>query len=60
MARLISERMQPIMYTKVQSKIIEIRQQKVISDADVADLYGVDTKRVNEAVKNNPDKFPDG
>ena len=59
MARLISERMQPIMYTKVQSKIIEIRQQKVISDADVADLYGVDTKRVNEAVKNNPDKFPD-
>ena len=26
---------------------------------DVAGLYGVDTKRVNEAVKNNPDKFPE-
>ena len=59
MARPIRERMLPIMYSKVQSKIIDIRQYKVISDADVADLYGVDTKRVNEAVKNNPDKFPD-
>ena len=27
-------------------------------DADVAVIYGVETKRVNEAVKNNPDKFP--
>ena len=30
----------------------------VLLDADVAELYGVETKRVNEAVKNNPDKFP--
>ena len=52
MTRPIRERMLPTMYTEVQSKIIEIRQQKVISDADVADLYGVETKRVNEAVKN--------
>lgn len=29
-------------------------------DSDVAILYGVETKRVNEAVKNNPDKFPVG
>ena len=28
-------------------------------DADVAELYGVETKRVNEAVRNNPDKFPE-
>jgi len=28
-------------------------------DADIAELYGVETKRSNEAVKNNPDKFPD-
>lgn len=27
---------------------------------DVAELYGVETKRINEAVKNNPDKFPSG
>jgi hypothetical protein len=29
-------------------------------DADVAEIYGVETKRINEAVKNNPDKFPAG
>ena len=44
---------------EVKNKIIYIRQQEVISDADVAELYGVETKRVNEAVKNNPDKFPE-
>ena len=27
-------------------------------DSDIAQLYGVETKRINEAVKNNPDKFP--
>lgn len=35
-----------------------IRGVPVIADADVAALYGVETKRVNEAVRNNPDKFP--
>ena len=44
---------------EVRNKIICIRQAEVISDADVAELYGVETKRVNEAVKNNPDKFPE-
>lgn len=34
--------------------------RQVILDSDVAALYGVETKRVNEAIKNNPDKFPDG
>lgn len=37
-----------------------IRNQKVILDRDVAEIYGVETKRINEAVKNNPDRFPDG
>ncbi|HLX54079.1 MAG TPA: ORF6N domain-containing protein [Aquella sp.] len=41
-------------------KIIELRNQKVIIDSDVAELYGVETKHVNQAVKNNPDKFPNG
>ncbi len=49
-----------VKYDQVQGKIIEVRNQKVIIDSDVAELYGVETKRVNEAVKNNPDKFPDG
>lgn len=38
--------------------IIEIRGEKVLLDTDVAMIYGVETKRINEAVKNNPDKFP--
>lgn len=40
--------------------IIEIRGQRVLLDADVAVIYGVETKRINEAVKNNPDRFPSG
>lgn len=40
--------------------IIEIRGEQVLLDSDVAVLYGVETKRINEAVKNNPDKFPQG
>lgn len=44
----------------VEDKIIEIRSQHVIIDSDIADLYGIDTKRANEAVSRNPDKFPDG
>ena len=38
--------------------IIEIRDEKVLLDSDLAQIYGVETKRINEAVKNNPDKFP--
>ena len=42
----------------VVEKIALIRGQNVIADADVAELYGVETRIVNQAVKNNPDKFP--
>ncbi len=44
----------------IEEKLIEIRNKKVILDCDVAHLYGIETKRVNEAVKNNPEKFPEG
>ena len=47
-----------IPYTEVENKIAVIRKLQVIADADVADLYGVETRRVNEAVRNNLDKFP--
>ncbi len=46
--------------TEVEEKIILIRDTQVILDSEVAALYGVETKRINEAVKNNPDKFPEG
>jgi hypothetical protein len=42
----------------VQTKIYNIRSIKVMLDSDLAELYGVETKRINEAVTNNPDKFP--
>lgn len=45
--------------TDVRNSIVVIRDMPVIVDADVANLYGVETKRVNEAVRNNPDKFPE-
>ena len=45
---------------EVENRIITLRNQQVILDSDVADLYGVETKRINEAVSNNPEKFPEG
>lgn len=44
----------------IEKKLLIIRNQQVILDSDVAELYGVETKRINEAVKNNPEKFPEG
>ena len=44
----------------IEDKLLEIRNKKVLLDRDVAHLYGIETKRVNEAVKNNPAKFPEG
>lgn len=49
--------MELIPYSEIKEKIIRIREKDVILDFDVAELYGVETKRVNEAVRNNPDKF---
>ena len=43
---------------KIEDKIIIIRNEQVLLDSDVAEKYSVETKRINEAVKNNPKKFP--
>ena len=44
---------------KVENLIYEIRGKQVMLDSDLAKLYKVETKRINEAVKNNPEKFPE-
>ena len=44
----------------IENKILEIRGVPVILDSDVAALYEVETKRVNEAIRNNTEKFPPG
>lgn len=48
------------LFEQVRQRIISLRDCQVILDSAVAELYGVETKRVNEAVRNNPDKFPEG
>lgn len=48
------------LFKEVQEKILFLRNQEVILDADVAQLYGVETREVNQAVRNNPNKFPKG
>jgi hypothetical protein len=48
------------MLQKIENSILEIRGVPVILDGDVAALYEVETKHVNQAVRNNPDKFPPG
>lgn len=45
---------------KTERKIIVVRNIQVILDRDVAELYGVETRDINKAVKNNPKKFPTG
>ena len=43
----------------LETLILTLRQQKVILDADLAGLYGVPNKRLNEQVKRNADRFPE-
>ena len=45
--------------TSISSRILIVRGQKVMIDADLAELYGVRTKALNQAVKRNRDRFPD-
>ena len=43
----------------IENRILTMRGQKVMIDADLADLYGVQTKRLNEQVRRNHERFPD-
>ena len=45
--------------TIIQNKILVIRNQQVMIDRDIAELYGVETKRLNEQVKRNIERFPE-
>lgn len=59
-AKRQEDALMPISIEDVQEKIIVLRGEPVILDMDVAALYGVQTKEINQAVKNNPGKFPFG
>jgi len=47
-----------VMLPRIESRILVVRGQKVIIDADLALLYGVDTRTLNQAVKRNAERFP--
>ena len=48
------------MLQTIENSVLEIRGTLVILDSDVAAFYGVETRELTQAVKNNPDKFPAG
>ena len=52
--------MNPVRVEDIQDMLVELRGQQVLIDADVAKIYGVETKEVNQAVSNNTEKFPEG
>lgn len=58
MAKIIHDDSRLALAVAVRDRLVVLRNVAVLIDADVAALYGVETKRVNEAVRNNPDKFP--
>ena len=47
-----------VQVVKVEQRILLIRGEKVVIDADLAEFYGVPTKRLNEQVRRNKDRFP--
>lgn len=48
-----------ITYKQVENALVTLRGQQVLLDVDVARMYGVETREINQAVRNNPEKFPD-
>lgn len=55
---MISDKRNALMLPRIESRIQVIRGLRVMLDVDLAALYGVPTKRLNEQVKRNRDRFP--
>ena len=49
-----------IKFETLENRLIDYKEHLVLIDRDVAELFGVETKEINKAVKNNPEKFPKG
>ena len=49
-----------VKFSQVEDKIVILRNLPILLDSDVAALYDVETREITQAIKNNPDKFPDG
>jgi hypothetical protein len=55
-----SKKMEIIKFEELENKLIKYNEEFVLVDRDVAQLYGVETREINQAVLNNLDKFPEG
>jgi hypothetical protein len=53
-----TKRIPPLNTDSVSRRIVLVRGQKVVIDSELADLYGVETRRLNEQVRRNADRFP--
>lgn len=49
-----------VRFEDLESRLIRYKNEYVLVDRDVAQLYGVETREINQAVLNNPEKFPEG
>ena len=56
----MKKQVKAIDFSGIEKAIVTVKGQNVLIDSDVASIYGVLTKEVNQAVKNNPEKFPSG
>jgi len=56
----MKKQMWAIDFSNIKKSVVLVKGQNVLIDSDVASIYGVLTKEVNQAVKNNPEKFPSG
>ncbi len=52
--------MKNLAISSIENKLIQYKNNPVLVDRDIAELYGVTTREINQAVSNNTDKFPDG
>ncbi len=55
----MSDKKSPVVAAHIESRILLIRGQKVMLDADLAELYGVEIRALNQAVKRNTERFPE-
>lgn len=53
-----TKRIPPLKSDSISRRIVLVRGQKVVIDSELADLYGVETRRLNEQVRRNADRFP--
>jgi len=58
MVKHVEARIQSKVQARIQAKIVTIRGLRVVLDSDLAELYGVETKKLNQQVKRNARRFP--